>query len=57
MQFLQYNNIENKKMPQILGLTSTLIHPNTKCIKDELIELQQTFNATIKTSYEDDLDQ
>lgn len=45
-----FNN--NESRPHILGLTATLINSNSKNVKEELIKLQQTFSATIKTKYE-----
>jgi len=40
------------KRPRILGFTSTLIDSNTENVKEKLTELEQIFNATIKTKYE-----
>lgn len=55
MQFLHGSNFENNKSPRILGMTATLINSNTKNVKDDLTKLQQTFNATIKTRYEENI--
>lgn len=46
---------ENEQPPHILGLTATLINSNSKNVKEELTKLQQTFNATIKTRCENDV--
>lgn len=54
MQIFHDTSFENNDRPHILGLTTTLINPNTRNIKEELIKLQQTFNATIKSKYKED---
>lgn len=53
MQVLHDSNLRIDERPRILGLTATLINANTKNVKDELSKLQITFNATIKTKYDD----
>lgn len=55
MQVIHDTNFTNNESPHILGLTATLINSNTKNVKEELIKLQQTFNATIKTKYENNI--
>jgi len=47
------NNYRSSKPPRILGFTSTLIDSDTENIKTKLTELEQIFNATIKTKYEE----
>lgn len=47
--------INDNERPHILGLTATLINSNTKNVKEELMKLQQTFSAQIKTRYEDNI--
>lgn len=49
------NNIYNESCARILGMTATLINSNSKNVKDDLLKLQQTFNATIKTRYEENI--
>lgn len=55
MQVLHDSNLNIDERPHILGLTATLINSNTKNIKDELTKLQNTFNATIKTKYDENI--
>lgn len=55
MQILHDSNLNIDERPRILGLTATLINSNTKNVKDELTKLQNTFNATIKTRYDDNI--
>lgn len=55
MQVLHDTDLKTDERPRILGLTATLINANTKNVKDELTKLQITFNATIKTRYDDNI--
>ncbi|XP_027844608.1 endoribonuclease Dicer isoform X4 [Aphis gossypii] len=55
MQVLHDSNLNIDERPHILGLTATLINSNTKNVKDELTKLQNTFNATIKTKYDENI--
>lgn len=56
MQVVHEENFkENEQPPHILGLTATLINSNAKNVKEELTKLQHTFNATIKTRCQDDV--
>lgn len=52
MQVIHDTFFINDDRPHILGLTATLINSNSKNVKEELIKLQQTFSATIKTRNE-----
>ncbi|XP_003240109.1 endoribonuclease dcr-1 isoform X4 [Acyrthosiphon pisum] len=55
MQVLHDTDLKTDERPRILGLTATLINANTKNVKEELTKLQITFNATIKTRYDDNI--
>lgn len=55
MQVLHDSDLKNDERPRILGLTATLINSNTKNVKEELVKLQITFNASIKTKYDDNI--
>lgn len=56
MQKIHDTTFTNNDSPHILGLTATLINSNTKNVKKELSELQQTFCATIKTRNEKNIE-
>ncbi|VVC34787.1 Helicase superfamily 1/2, ATP-binding domain,DEAD/DEAH box helicase domain,P-loop containing [Cinara cedri] len=51
MKMFHDNDFKQSKSPFILGITSTLINTNVNDVKEHLNELQNTFNATIQTSY------
>jgi len=55
MQILHNSHLKSDECPRILGLTATLINANTKNVRDELTKLQITFNATIKTRSDDNI--
>ncbi|XP_022180231.1 endoribonuclease dcr-1 isoform X3 [Myzus persicae] len=55
MQVLHDTDLKSDEYPRILGLTATLINANTKNVRDELTKLQITFNATIKTRYDENI--
>uniref|UniRef100_A0A2H8TDA5 Endoribonuclease Dicer n=1 Tax=Melanaphis sacchari TaxID=742174 RepID=A0A2H8TDA5_9HEMI len=55
MQIFHDSNLNIDEHPRILGLTATLINSNTKNVKDELTKLQTTFNATIRTRYDENI--
>ncbi|XP_026808824.1 endoribonuclease Dicer-like isoform X3 [Rhopalosiphum maidis] len=55
MQVLHDSNLNKDECPRILGLTATLINSNTKNVREELTKLQLTFNATIKTKYDENI--
>lgn len=54
MKFI-WDDTNKCESPRILGLTNTLICSNVKQAISEFIELQQMFNASIKTSFDDHL--
>jgi len=55
MQVLHDTDLKYDERPRVLGLTATLINANTKNVKDELTKLQITFNATIRTKCDENI--
>lgn len=55
MQVFHESDLKIDERPHILGLTTALINSNIKNVKDELIELQTTFNSTIKINFNDNI--
>lgn len=53
MQVYHDTNFNDSERPHILGLTATLINSNSKNVKEDLIKLQNTYNSTIKTKYDE----
>ncbi|XP_025190373.1 endoribonuclease Dicer-like [Melanaphis sacchari] len=47
MQVYDNASLKSDERPHILGITATLINKNTTNVKDELINLQNTFNSQI----------
>ncbi|XP_025190355.1 endoribonuclease Dicer-like [Melanaphis sacchari] len=47
MQVYDNTNLISDERPHILGITATLINENTTNVKDELMNLQKTFNSQI----------
>lgn len=51
MEEFHRNGDEQKELPIILGITTTLVDTYTDDVKEYLTELQKSFNATIISSY------